>query len=100
MKPAAHTKRLREGKYANYLQVGHNALEFYLDFGRYDPASESAQMHTRIVTSPAGAKIMSEMLSSSIAAFEREHGPVATDSRDEDIMEMVRQSLAETERNS
>jgi hypothetical protein len=100
MKSAAHAKRIREGKYANCLQVGHNALEFYLDFGQYDPASERAQMRTRIVTSPACAKIMSEMLSSSIATFEREHGPVATDPQGDDVMEMVRQSLTGTERKS
>ena len=98
----AHTKgtRVREGKYANYFEVGHNPFEFYVDFGQYDPQSEEVQMHTRIVTSPAYAKMMGETLSSSVESFEREHGPIPVNTDAVDAMEMVRESLKRTETKS
>lgn len=98
----AHTKgmRTREGKYANYFEIGHNAFEFYVDFGQYDPQSESVQMHTRIVTNPAYAKMMGETLSSSVESYQREHGPIPVNSDAVDVMEMVRESLKRTEKQS
>jgi hypothetical protein len=54
-------------------------------------------MHTRIVTSPAYAKMMGETLSSSVESFEREHGPIPANSDAVDAMEMVRESLKRTE---
>lgn len=95
----AHTRgsRAREGKYANYFEIGCNPFEFYLDFGQYDPESEKVQMLTRIVTSPAYAKMMNETLSSSVANYEREHGPIPANPEATDVMEMVRESLKRTE---
>ena len=91
----AHTKpnQLRECKYANYFEVGHNPFEFYIDFGQFDPQSQEVAMHTRIVTSPAYAKMLGETLSGSIGSFESEHGPIASQPDDADPMEMVRESL-------
>jgi hypothetical protein len=97
MKAHAKGARVREGKYANYFEVGHNPFEFYVDFGQYDPQSETVQMHTRIVTSPAYAKMMGETLSASVESFECEHGPIPANSDDIDAMEMVRESLKRTE---
>jgi hypothetical protein len=97
MKSHAKATRVREGKYANYFEIGHNPFEFYVDFGQYDPQSQKVQMHTRIVTSPAYAKMMGETLSSSIGSFEREHGPIPANSDAVDAMEMVRESLKRTE---
>ena len=95
----ARVKGIRVGdrKYANYFEVGHNPFEFYVDFGQYDPNSEKVQMHTRIVTSPAYAKMMGETLSSSVENFEREHGTIPANSDEVDAMEMVRESLKRTE---
>jgi hypothetical protein len=45
-----------EGRYANYFKVGHNALEFLLDFGQFYAESQRAQFHTRIITNPTYAK--------------------------------------------
>jgi hypothetical protein len=97
MKAHAKGTRVREGKYANYFEVGHNPFEFYVDFGQYDPRSEKVQMHTRIVTSPVYAKMMGETLASSVDSFEREHGPIPANSEEVDAMEMVRESLKRTE---
>jgi hypothetical protein len=97
MKSRAKGTRLREGKYANYFEVGYNPFEFYVDFGQYDPQSEKVQMHTRIVTNPAYAKMMGETLSSSVVSYEREHGAIPASSDAVDAMEIVRESLKRTE---
>jgi len=99
MRRQSEARKIREGKYANYFEVGHNQFEFYVDFGQYDPQSEKVQMHTRIVTGPAYAKMMGETLSSSVESFEREHGSIVADTREQDVMEMVRDSLKRTEAN-
>jgi hypothetical protein len=98
----AHFKgtRVREGKYANYFEIGHNPFEFYVDFGQYDPQSQKVQMHTRIVTSPAYAKIMGRTLLSSVESFEREHGTIQANSEEIDAMDIVRESLNRTESKS
>ena len=100
MKTHAKAARVRQGKYANYFEVGHNEFEFYVDFGQYDPRSEKVQMHTRIVTGPAYAKMMGGSLSASVESFEREHGPIPANSDEVDAMEMVRESLKRTETKS
>ena len=100
MKVNTRAGRVREGKYANYFEVGHNPFEFYVDFGQYDPQSEKVQMHTRIVTSPAYAKMMGVTLSASVESFEHENGPIPANSEDVDAMEMVRESLKRTETKS
>ena len=97
MPPQVKPNRIREGKYANYFEVGHNPFEFYVEFGQYDPPSQKVQMHTSIVTSPAYAKMLVETLSASVQNFEREHGPIPANSDEVDAMEMVRESLKRTE---
>lgn len=97
MTARAKATRVRTGKYANYFEVGHNPYEFYVDFGQYDPQSQNVQMHTRIVTSPAYAKMMGETLTASVERFQREHGPIPSNSDEMDAMEMVRDSLKRTE---
>lgn len=100
MKAQSAAKKVREGKYANYFEVGHNEFEFYVDFGQYDPQSEKVQMHTRIVTGPAYAKMMGDTLASSVKTFEREHGPIGAGAGELDAMEIVRESLKRTETKS
>jgi hypothetical protein len=63
-----------EARYANYFEVGHNAVEFVVDFGQLYPDSERARVHTRIVTSPTYAKALLDTLRLSIARFEQEYG--------------------------
>jgi Protein of unknown function (DUF3467) len=65
-----------EGRYTNYFVVGHNAFEFLLDFGRSSPEKEEAEFHTRIITSPTGAKVLLEMFRESIDQYEKTYGPI------------------------
>jgi hypothetical protein len=63
-----------EGRYANYFNVGHNALEFVLDFGQHYSENEEAELYTRIITSPCYAKELLETLRESIAQYEKAFG--------------------------
>ena len=51
-----------EGRYANYLKVGHNAFEFVLDFSQLSPESEEAELYTMAITNPKYAKALLETL--------------------------------------
>jgi hypothetical protein len=64
----------REGKYANYFVIGHNAFEFVLDFGQKYSSGVEERIHTRIVTGPSYAKELLRVLEQSIAQYERSFG--------------------------
>ena len=59
-----------EGRYANCFAVGHNALEFVLDFGQFYSDSARQQMHTRIITNPHYAKALLDTLQRAIDEYE------------------------------
>jgi hypothetical protein len=66
-----------EGRYANYFKIGHNAFEFLLDFGQFYPETNQAQLHTRIVTTPAYAKALFETLRDSLDQYQQAFGSLA-----------------------
>ena len=66
-----------EGQYANYFKVGYNAYEFVIDFGQYYPGTEEAELYTRIITSPAYAKSLLEILRESIDRYEKSFKAIA-----------------------
>ena len=72
-----------EGRYANNFQVGHNAFEFVFDFGQFYPENTEARFHTRIITGPAYAKVLSETLRSAIEKYEQTFGVIPKDSESE-----------------
>jgi hypothetical protein len=59
----------KEGRYANFFQVGHNAFEFLLEFGQQDRG-----IHTRIYVSPQYARVLSDLLIETLRQHEREFG--------------------------
>lgn len=65
-----------EGRYANYFKVGHNAVEFLLDFGQFYAGSETAHLHTRIITNPSYAKAMWDTLHEAIGQYEATFGQI------------------------
>ncbi len=65
-----------EGHYANYFKVGHNALEFILDFGQFYNGTDTAHVHTRIITNPSYAKALLETLREAIAEYEDTFGDI------------------------
>jgi hypothetical protein len=64
-----------EGRYANFFNVGHNSVEFVLDFGQFYPGSER-RMHTRIVTNPKYAKALLDTLLRAVDEYERSFGVI------------------------
>jgi hypothetical protein len=66
-----------EGRYANYFTVGHNAVEFLLDFGQFYPEAEHATLHTRIITSPQYAMALLETLREAIERYEQSFGAIS-----------------------
>jgi len=61
--------------YANFLQVGHNAVEFLLDFGR-DFEDSNGCVLVRVVTNPAHAKVFSNMLCRALEQYEVRFGSI------------------------
>jgi hypothetical protein len=70
---------VREGKYTNSFQIGHNAFEFVFEFGQsYDQQAEL--IHTRLVTSPVFAAQFSQLLAQALAQYENRFGPISLES--------------------
>lgn len=65
-----------EGQYANYFQVGQNAIEFLIEFGQLYEGEVNPKFHTRIITSPEYAKELRDLLQKSLAEYEARFGPV------------------------
>jgi hypothetical protein len=61
-----------EGKYANYFEIGYTKFEILIDFGQFDPETQSGVRHTRMVLNPASAKVLLEMLGDVLAGYEAE----------------------------
>jgi hypothetical protein len=65
-----------EGRYANYFKVGHNSVEFVLDFGQFYPENGGVQFHTRIVSIPIYTKAMLQTLGEAIDRYEQTFGAI------------------------
>ena len=62
-------------RYANSFEIGFNAYEFVIHFGQQYHL-ESDRVHTRIVTSPAFARRLSELLEGSLRRYEDKYGAI------------------------
>jgi hypothetical protein len=59
-----------EGKYVNHFQIGYNAFEFVIDFSQAHDNQVVTDANTRVITTPAYAKLLSAMLDQSIHQYE------------------------------
>ena len=76
--PAAdHLDDTREGRYANHFSIGHNAFEVILQFGQFYEGNGQPVMHTRIVTGPAYAQILQQLLNRALKEYESTFGPIS-----------------------
>jgi hypothetical protein len=66
----------RVARYANFFNIGHNHFEFVLDCGQFHEGLPEPVIHTRIVSAPAYAKILSNLLNESLQRYETEFGPI------------------------
>lgn len=71
---------LRKGEYVDYFEVGHNFVAFYLDCGQVGQMDEKTAVHSRIITSPVGAKRLARVLERALHEYARRFGTI----RDED----------------
>ena len=62
-----------EGKYANHFRIGHNAFEFVIDFAQAHDNQVATGSNTRVITTPAYAKLLSAMLDESIHQYEEKY---------------------------
>jgi hypothetical protein len=67
-----------EGRYANYFKAGHNAFEVILEFAQFYEGDVQPRVHTRIITSPAYARTLFELLKDSLEKYESVYGPITT----------------------
>lgn len=72
-----------EGKYANYFEIGHAASEFLIDIAQFYQDWGKARFHTRIVTSPQGAKALQETLRKSLDEYEKTYGIISPEDEQE-----------------
>ncbi len=87
-------------RYSNYFEVGHNAYEFLLDFGQYQPETAGVILHTRMAVGPTHAKLLAAALASAVAVHEAENGPIPDATERPDPLEVVLRSLPDFERRA
>jgi len=76
--------------YANFCEVGHNAYEFLIDFGQFQPESSAVLVHSRIVSGPVQAKLFARLLTDAVARYEAEHGAIADVGEDDALTALLR----------
>jgi hypothetical protein len=65
-----------EGRYANYLRVGNNAVEFVLDFGQQVADDTTPEVVIRVFTTPVSVKEFLRVLGESVSSYEAAFGPI------------------------
>ena len=65
-----------EGRYSNFFQIGFTAFEFIIDFGQSYPDGHRERINTRVVTNPAYALELLNVLRNSIANYEQTYGAI------------------------
>ena len=86
-------KKVPLARYVNYFEVSHNAVEFLLDFGQYQPEADSVSVHSRMAFGPTHAKLLVAMLSRAMLEFETQHGPVTDLMQETDPLDAIYDSL-------
>jgi hypothetical protein len=74
--PSAADGAPGERRYANFLRIGFNQLEFLLDFAQAFDAHGEA-VHTQLVAAPAHVKQFASLLQGCLADYEHRYGPIA-----------------------
>jgi len=90
-------KKVPLARYVNYFEVSHNAVEFLLDFGQYQPEAESVSVHSRMAFGPTHAKLLVTMLSRAMVEFEERYGVVSDLTLDADPLDAIYDSLPDFE---
>lgn len=62
--------------YSNVARISHTPFDFVLDFSQAQPGKPHAEIQSRIIMSPAGAKLFLRALTDNIARFETVFGEI------------------------
>lgn len=62
--------------YANFAVISHSPWEVFLDFAQILPNMPKARVQTRLVLTPANAKMLLKALQENISRFESQHGEI------------------------
>ena len=73
-------RKVEEGRYANFFQIGHNACEFLFEFGQ-----QGGMIHTRLYLSPPHARMLSDLLSDALRKNAKIYGPESIVDPSDDI---------------
>ena len=100
MQHDSRRKKAPLARYANYFEVSHNAFEFLIDFGQFQPESQSVQLHSRMAVGPTHAKLLAAVLRNALDRFEDEHGKIAELLDANDPLELIHASLPDFEQRA
>ncbi len=62
--------------YGNLARIAHAPTEFVLDFARFLPGDVKATVTSRVILSPAGAKLLLQALTENVARYEATFGVI------------------------
>jgi hypothetical protein len=65
-----------EGTYSNMVMIGHSPTEIILDFVRVMPGAPKAKVQSRIIMTPAHAKLLHKTLGENLTKFEKQFGEI------------------------
>jgi len=65
-----------EGIYSNMVMVAHSPNEIILDFARVMPGAPKAKVQSRIIMTPAHAKMLIKTLEENLKKFEKQFGEI------------------------
>ena len=65
-----------EGRYANCLRIGNNAVEFVLDFGQQVVGAAAPDVVMRVFTTPVSVKEFLHVLEESVSNYEATFGSI------------------------
>lgn len=64
-------------EYVNLVRIAHSPSEMVFDFAHFLPGGPQAQIQSRIVMSPLGAKLFYRALAENLAKFEAAYGEIS-----------------------
>ena len=74
--PGMHIPPDLDVEYANLVRIAHSPSELVFDFAHLFPGGGQAQISSRIIMSPLGAKLFQRALTENLAKYEAAFGPI------------------------
>lgn len=65
-----------EGVYSNMVLIAQSPHEIVLDFARVVPGTKKTKIYSRIIMTPAHAKLLLRALDENLKKFENQHGEI------------------------